>query len=409
MVPLQVEMEAPQLVTIPASIMALTVAQLCVSPSRMIMFLVDSTPVLSLTEPLGEICRYQLAKQNRCSEAIYVEVMYSTHSILTVTLAATIGLAIPALCQNSTEKPAQAAADESSVTEGAVKIAEVAQEQTYLGLGTTKVPGFLGKHLRLPANSALLVESVDPEGPAAKAGFSVDDIITKVDGNPVASQHELANIIHAKQPGNLLELEYIREGTPGKHSVKLGAHRPDPQAEAAAGGGLPMIPGEANVNGNIPPEAFKFMQKALEQAGKKIGRPMNFQVVPGGAGGIQILPGAGGLQPGGNIDSSVHMMDDEGSIEMSKSDDGSEVRVLDKAGKEVWSGAWDTAQDKAAAPADIRQRIERLNIAPQGFGLRMLQGVQGRAEAELKLEVQPKEPKPEAPPVVPPSDNKSAP
>lgn len=332
--------------------------------------------------------------------------MNTTHSILPVTLAATLGLAIPALCQDSTEKPA---ADEPSVTEGAEKTAEVAEEQTYLGLGTTKIPGFLGKHLRLPANSALLVESVDPDGPAAKAGFSVDDIITKVDGNPVASQLELANIIHAKQPGNQLELEYVHEGTPGKRSVKLGAHRPVPQAEGAAEGKRLMIPGADNLNGNMPPEAFKFMQQALAQAGKKIGRPMNFQIVPGGAGGIQILPGAGGLQIEGNVNSSVHMTDGEGSIEMSKSDDGNEVRVLDKAGKEVWSGPWDTAQDQAAAPADIRQRIERLNIAPQGFGLQMPQGGQGKAEAELKIEVLPKEPKPEAPPAVPPSDNKSDP
>jgi hypothetical protein len=56
------------------------------------------------------------------------------------------------------------------------------------------------------------------------------------------------------------------------------------------------------------------------------------------------------------------MMDDQGSIELKTADGGSEIRVTDNAGKEVWSGPWDTDQDKAAAPPAIRKRVERLNI-----------------------------------------------
>ena len=39
----------------------------------------------------------------------------------------------------------------------------------------------------------------------------------------------------------------------------------------------------------------------------------------------------------------------------------------------TWSGPWDTAQDKAAAPADVRQRMESLNLDSdfKGNGLRL--------------------------------------
>ena len=347
--------------------------------------------------------------------------MISTYPVLPATLAATLVLVIPALSQDSTEQPAPAA-DGGTVTGSAVRIADAAETQTYLGLGTTNVPVFLGKHLHLHADTGVLVESVDPDGPAAKAGFTVDDVITKADGNEVASQRELANIIHAKKPGNQLELDYIHEGTPGKRSVQLGAHRPDPQeAEDEGTAELQMLADDGNLNGRVPPEAQKLMRAALEKARKNVGQPMNLQIVPGGAGRIQILPGAGGIQilPGiggaaggiqlqGNVNgnSSIHMPDGEGSIEMTSADGGSEVRVLDKTGKEVWSGPWETAQDKAAAPPDIRLRIERLNLAHQGLRLQMQQVLPERA-AELKPEELPKEPKREAPPAVPPSGEAS--
>ena len=352
--------------------------------------------------------------------------MNATYSILPATLAATLGLAIPALSQDTKEQPVQPAPDAGEVTVTG-DVADTAAEQTYLGVGTTSVPGFLSKHLHLRAATGLLVKSVDAEGPAGKAGFTVDDIITKVDGNAVASQQELADLVHARKAGDQMELDYIHDGTSGKRTVQLGSHKAEPQAAGEVEvGEAQLIPDIANLNGNLPPEAQKLMRQAMERARKNIGQQMNFQVVPGGAGRIQIIPGGGGIQilPGaggvaggmgglqiqGNatVNSSVHVSDGEGSIEMKTADGGSEVRVLDKAGKEVWSGPWDTAQDKAAAPADIRQRIEHLNMAPQGFKLQMPpQPLPDKAEVELQIEEQPKEPKAKAPKAVPPSDDKA--
>ncbi len=50
-----------------------------------------------------------------------------------------------------------------------------------------------------------------------------------------------------------------------------------------------------------------------------------------------------------------------------------EVTIRDKDNKVSWNGPWDTEQDKAAAPDDVRRRVERLNLDSkfQGNGLRL--------------------------------------
>ncbi|MGB1129565.1 MAG: hypothetical protein ACPG4K_05915, partial [Haloferula sp.] len=48
-----------------------------------------------------------------------------------------------------------------------------------------------------------------------------------------------------------------------------------------------------------------------------------------------------------------------------------EARVYDKQGELLWEGPYDTEQDKAAVPDDIRERIERLNFDIRGNGKEM--------------------------------------
>ena len=254
-----------------------------------------------------------------------------------------------------------------------------AEVKPYLGLGASTVPGFLGKHLNLPPDSGVMIRSLDAEGPAAKAGFTVDDVITKVDGKAVASHRELVDGFLTKKPGDEIAIDFIHEGKPGTRAVKLGERSVAPAAAAVpkAGPEIKVLEGQLNLpnglgglGGNLAPELDKRMQDAIEKA-LKIGGPnqMRIQIVPGGAGGVQIIPGGDGAKFG--VASSVNMMDEQGSIELKTVDGGSEIRVTDKAGKAVWSGPWDTDQDKAAAPPEIRKRIERLNIM-------QAQGAQGQ-------------------------------
>ena len=328
-------------------------------------------------------------------------------------LLATFAMVIPALAQNPGIEPAPAPAPEAAVEVQAQAVevqgqavpapAAKAEVKPFLGLGACPVPGFLGKHLNLPADSGVMIRSLAPDGPAAKAGFTVDDVITKVDGKAVASHREMADSFLTKKPGDDVEFDFIHEGKPGKRAVKLGARA---AAQAKAGGGGPeikVLEGQLNlpggINGNLGQDLEKRMQAEMEKALKNMGgNQMRIQIVPGGNGGVQIIPGnlQGGIKF--RMADGVNMMDEQGSIELKTADGGSEVRVTDKAGQEVWSGPWDTEQDKAAAPPDIRQRIERLNIMHGNQG----QAIPNAANGELKLEIKPQqdEPRP-APPAKP--------
>jgi hypothetical protein len=56
------------------------------------------------------------------------------------------------------------------------------------------------------------------------------------------------------------------------------------------------------------------------------------------------------------------MADANGSVELKSNKDGKEAIVRDPDDEITWSGPWDTEQDKAAAPPEVRERIDALNM-----------------------------------------------
>ncbi len=62
------------------------------------------------------------------------------------------------------------------------------------------------------ANGGVLISTVTPNGPAAKAGLRPQDVIVSVDGQPVKDGDSLISIVSAKQPGNVVHLGYLRDG-----------------------------------------------------------------------------------------------------------------------------------------------------------------------------------------------------
>jgi serine protease Do len=60
--------------------------------------------------------------------------------------------------------------------------------------------------------SAVLVDRVDDDGPAAEAGLQRGDVITAADGKPVLSTDDLLLFVAGKQIGESLELSVVRAG-----------------------------------------------------------------------------------------------------------------------------------------------------------------------------------------------------
>jgi len=83
-----------------------------------------------------------------------------------------------------------------------------------------------------------LVESVDKDSPADKAGVKVADVITKVDGKAVDSALDLRHTTQVLAPGSVVKLTIIRDKVEKVLSVKLGdAPTGNEVGQTEAGGG----------------------------------------------------------------------------------------------------------------------------------------------------------------------------
>jgi serine protease Do len=70
--------------------------------------------------------------------------------------------------------------------------------------------------------NGVLVQEVQPGGPADKAGIKAGDIITTIDGRSIKDGEDLVNEIAARRPGSTIRLGYMRDGKPMDTTVTIG-------------------------------------------------------------------------------------------------------------------------------------------------------------------------------------------
>ena len=71
------------------------------------------------------------------------------------------------------------------------------------------------------AKGGVLVASVTPGYPAAKAGIKAQDVITAIDGQPVKDGDDLVSNISPRRPGSTVRLTYLRDGHEANATVTI--------------------------------------------------------------------------------------------------------------------------------------------------------------------------------------------
>lgn len=115
-------------------------------------------------------------------------------------------------------------------------------DYAYLGVTTQELYPQLAQRLGIPVKNGALVASVEPSGPAAKAGIlpgedkiefqgqkdipTGGDTIVAVDGKPITQSSDLPNLISLKSPGDKVRLTILRGNERRIVTVTLGP-RPD--------------------------------------------------------------------------------------------------------------------------------------------------------------------------------------
>ncbi|MGL4399508.1 MAG: S1C family serine protease [Luteolibacter sp.] len=313
-----------------------------------------------------------------------------TNSFLFITAGITVGLVAPALAIEAPadDAPPPAAKQNANALpeiklQPEAKPADVAPT-AFLGIVSNDVPEILADHLGLKPGEGIIVRALVPAGPAATAGLVENDVILKVGGNPVGSPKDITGEITSRKPGDSVSVDFIHKGKPSKLDITLGT-KPE---EFAAAERMPLDPRQFD---GIPKDLADRIKDAIAgnlgglglplgadqaQAGPQIEEAMRElkQRMQGAMGQALLVPDVGDAKVQGA--STIRMKDAQGSVELKCTDGSKEVTLRDQEDNVTWNGPWDTAQDKQAAPADVRNRVNGLNIdhSFKGAGLRLQMG-----------------------------------
>ena len=122
--------------------------------------------------------------------------------------------------QQSTDKVQENIERLFSMSPGAV--VSSTDEGAWLGIEIGEVTAEKAKDLKLAAVRGVIVDDVEPDSPAAKAGIKEKDVITQYDGQPVEGTVQFRRLIRETPPGRSIALEISRGGSTQTISVQLG-------------------------------------------------------------------------------------------------------------------------------------------------------------------------------------------
>ena len=113
----------------------------------------------------------------------------------------------------------------------------------------------LAKSFGLSNARGVVVSRIVPNGPAAKAGLKVEDIILKANGREITDFNQLRTVIGLLRVGEKVQLDILREGKPRTLSVSVGKDGDQAAPGSAVNPklqGATFIPAdESNVDGDV--------------------------------------------------------------------------------------------------------------------------------------------------------------
>ncbi|MEY4160526.1 MAG: hypothetical protein RLZZ136_1147 [Pseudomonadota bacterium] len=135
-------------------------------------------------------------------------------------------------------------------------------ERGYLGVTIAPVTDEVADALGIDHDHGELVQAVQPEGGAAKAGLESGDIIIKVAGIAVTPDHTLSGIVGDTAPGTRIPIELIRKGKRLTVNALVGK-RPSDEELALLNFGQPQGKGAPDPFNRAKPQNAGLIEKSL--------------------------------------------------------------------------------------------------------------------------------------------------
>jgi hypothetical protein len=89
----------------------------------------------------------------------------------------------------------------------------------FLGVQLIDITEDLRAHFGAPRDAGVLVSEVEKDSPAARAGVSVGDVVTRIDGDRMESARDVTRVIRHKKKGDVVKIDVER----GKAARTLSA------------------------------------------------------------------------------------------------------------------------------------------------------------------------------------------
>ena len=119
-------------------------------------------------------------------------------------------------------------------------------ERGKLGLVFQPLSSDLAKALSIEDQKGVLVSDLEPNGPAARAGIHLRDVITKVNGQPILHAEELPRLVAKNPPGTKVSVSLVRDGKSQDLTVTLDKLRDDDAGPAPKAPGKVTTPQSAD-------------------------------------------------------------------------------------------------------------------------------------------------------------------
>ena len=300
----------------------------------------------------------------------------------------TLAFAVPVLAiENPIEEPPKSSKVKSNEIQLRPEDGEAGvQKIAVLGVGGVPVSQTLSEHLSLPPGVGLAVHHVAPDSAAAQAGMRPHDILINFDGSPIGSQNDLKQAVLRNQPGNEVEVEYIQRGDQKIVKVVLGEHvvrqanliRRRPMNQIDLQSGLDQFQGidRTRIEQQMQSHINEMKRHLRGHGGMELGIQGLLDMVADDQliGQSMAIPDVmDQLKRDGNIQnmpqgmqfsssSTVTKRDEFGSVTMRSKNGNKEITVTDPLGRTIFSGPYQTPEDKAAVPADLVDRITQMDF-----------------------------------------------
>jgi len=241
---------------------------------------------------------------------------------------------------------------------------------TFLGVATEALTPPLAEQLNIDFVPGVLTIAVIDGSPAAKAGVKRHDIIQKIDDQPIAHPDELRQIIRAAHPGHKAALHILRDGRPITLQAQLveekvlenptGLITPD-RLQWMKPDRFDIPPTDGALDEDIQ-ALFEQLGPQMEQMRQQMRRLMEDRPLP-----MPEFPRLDlklempRLAPGeGGVSVSTYT-DMDHTITITRDAKGARAEVRNRDGEVIFEGPWQTEEDKAQAPEELRRKIDAVD------------------------------------------------